>query len=469
MRVPGTALELRIGREFATASNAPVQTQRGNTPRGATGVDGDSPFADLTLGGIDINPELTGLRKYLIYEEMRKSDPSVKSALFMYKLPIRQADWALDAFSTDGIDQLIHDAVAWQFGLEEQDGQLDLTWDEWLQQTMLFFDFGAMGEEVVEGDLQIWRPSGDDGTNTRLIKPIARFAPRFAGTFLQIEDDPRTGRIVRAKQMMPNADWIPGDQLVWYAPEKEGRNWHGVSMLRAMYGPWRLKKALMIAAAIGWDRFSVGVPVVRYPMGGGSKAKAEAENIARNIRVHERAWVALEGNDAQGWKLDIVGGTGNMGDPVPLIRLYDEQIAAAALQQFSKLGTTPTGARAVGEILVDPFYQAVSAYANYVAGIRQREAIRRFVTMNFGEQYECPKIRVGKIQSKNVLVLAQAIEFLSAAGLSFTDRETQNDVRDMLDLKHLPETVQEALDENPEVGVEQTTPPVEGQGLPVAA
>lgn len=452
---------VRAGRELATGTE--IRGRAGTAPRAASGVDGQSAYSDIQYGGIDMNPELTGHRKFVIYEEMRTSDPAVKSALFMYKLPIRQADWALDPYSNDGIDAIIADAVAWQFGLEEQDGQLDLTWDEWLTQTMLFFDFGAMGEEILDGLPQIWRPTGDDGTNSRIIRPFARFAPRFAGTFTQIETDQGTGQIRRARQMMPNADWIPGDQLAWYAPDKEGTNWYGTSLLRAMYGPWRLKKALMIASAIAWDRFSVGVPVARYPLGGGARAKQEAEQAARNFRSHERAWAAFEGPREHGWDLEIVGGGGNLSDPVPLIRLYDEQIATAALQQFSKLGQTPTGARAVGEILIDPFYQAVSAYADYIAKRRQRIAIRRFVDVNFGEQYETPTLRVGKIQSKNVLVLAQAIEALSIAGLSFTDRATQNDVRDQLDLQHLPETTQDVIEALPE------TVGVEGAGLPVAA
>lgn len=455
-------LSLRGERDYAQA--LPLSVGKPSAG-GGSGVDGDSPFIDISGGGIDLNPELSGFRKFLIYEEMRKSDPAVKSALFMYKLPARTADWALDAAGDgkDPMDRIIHDCTAWQFGLEGQDGQLDLTWDEWLQQSMLFFDFGAMGEEVIDGEVQIWKPTGDDGTNSRIVKPFARFAPRFPGTFAQIETDHALGTIKRARQNLPGADWIPGDRLAWYSPDREGTNWMGTSLLRAMYGPWRLKKALMIAAGIGWDRYASGVPVVRYPQGGGARDKGTAEKIARNYRTHERAWVTFEGTKEQGWDLEIVGGTQTLGDPTPLLHLYDEQIAAAALQQFSKLGTTVSGSRAVGEVLVDPFYQAVESYASFLRARRQREAIRRFVDVNFGEEFEAPKLRVGKIQSRNVWQLAQAIEMLSSAGLSFVDRETQNDLRDLMDLRHLPAEVQETIDALPDdIGLE-------GTGLPVAA
>lgn len=454
MRILGTNLELR-SREMATSATVAASAPR----RTAAGSDGTSLFTELLPGGYDFNTELAGHRKFMVYEEMRKSDAAVKSCLFMYKLPIRQADWALDAQSDDGIDQVIADAVAWQFGLEEQDGQLDLTWDEWLQQTMLFFDFGSFAEEIIDGDPVLWRPTGDDGTNSRIIRPFARFAPRFPGTVQEIDTDPVTGQIKRMKQLLPGADWIPGDALAWYAPDREGTDWFGTSLLRAMYGPWKLKAALMVSAAVGWDRYAYGTPVVRYPMGSGKKT--EAQNIARDYRTHERAWVVFEGNKTEGWDLEIVNGAATMGDPVPLLRIYNEMIAEAALQQFSKLGTTATGARAVGEILIDPFYQAVATYAGFIAGRRQRDAIRKFVDINFGEQYEAPKIRVGKIQSKNVLVLSQAIEFLASAGMTFTDRETQNDVRDLLDLRHLPETVQQAVNDLPDdVGIQKEGDPV---------
>jgi hypothetical protein len=467
IRIPGTALTLGRSREYAPAPSS-TATRTGN-PRPSAGADGTSIFYDLMPGGADSNPELSGWTKFVVYDEMRKSDAAVKSALFMYKLPIRRTKWIIEPASEDGIDQVIHEACCWQFGLEDEEGQLDLSWDEWTQQTLQFLDFGAMAEELIEGDVQLWRPRGDDGTNSRIVRPFARFAPRYPATIERIDTDPATGKIKRVRQNLPNTDWIPGDRLAWYAPDRDGGGWYGTSMLRAMYGPWKLKTALMISAAVGWDRFAYGTPVIRYPTGSGMKQ--EAERIGGEYRTHERAWIVFEGPKPtqpgmDGWDIEIVNGAQSIGDPTPLIRMYEEMIAASALQQFSRLGTTNTGARAVAEVLVEPFYDAVNSYAEYLAARRRRDAFRRFVDVNFGTEFAIPTLRPAEVKAKNALQLAQIISLLAAAGFSFTDRGDQNDIRDrVLDLGPLPEAVQEAVDGLPDdVGVER-----EGDGLPIAA
>jgi hypothetical protein len=437
-------------REYAVAVREPPRS--GPEVRGgAYGVD-DSWYMDLYAGGPDTNPLLSGRAKYEVYEEMRTSDPTVRSVLWMFKLPIRQASWRVDAVSEDPLDQIVAEAVEWQFGLgpDENDGRLDLTWDESLQQALLFLDYGAMFEEIVWGEPETWTDSS--GTD-HLVRPINRLAPRFPRTVFRTSHDVRTGKLDWIQQDLPGALPIPGELLCHYALEREGRNWWGVSMLRAMYGSWRLKKAVMIAAGIGWDRHAVGTPVVRYPIGGGQKALDQARQIGREYRTHERAYVALEG-PAPGpgqpgtnlWDMSILDGSKSLADPVPLLKEYDMQIATAGLQMFSRLATTPSGNRAVGEILSDPFYMAARAVAGHVASVRTRDAVRKFVDRNFGTEVGTPQIRFSKIQGKNIPVLAAAISDLTNAGMTFTDVPTQNDVREQLDLDDLPDEVAATLE-----------------------
>jgi hypothetical protein len=77
--------------------------------------------------------------------------------------------------------------------------------------------------------------------------------------------------------------------------EEEPGRWDGVSLLRAAWGPWELKKQLMISSGIAWDRWAAGIPVVRYPERWRRLSCEKAEEIGRSIRTHERAYVAFEG------------------------------------------------------------------------------------------------------------------------------------------------------------------------------
>lgn len=500
MRIPGTRIEISRSGERAYAeadeeivtnadlevmpSASPPQTHDegmrrfdfdpGTTTQilsGVIGADGETyeSYGALFTGGPDINPELSGRRKYWVYNEMRRTDPAVKSLLWMFKLPIRQARWSVLPASDDPFDQLVADAVRWQFGIEGEDGRLDLSWDASLSQALLMLDWGAMFEEKVWGDVDIWTDA--DGTE-HMIRPLNRLMPLAPSTIIALHSDKATGKLDWVEQDIPGARPVPGSKVSWYVLEKEGRNWWGTSMLRPCYGSWRLKKDLMIAAGIGWDRFSAGVPVVRYPESGGTDAQRRAERIGQNYRVHERAWIAMPASDE--WQFEIAGGGGSLPDPVNLLRHYDGQIAMAGLQMFAKLGTTETGSRAVGEVLGEPFYNAAQAIANDVAIQRQRHVLKEWVTVNFGEQVETPKIQVSKLMTKNLQILAAAIANLASAGMSFTDRDVQNDLRDQLELSELPEEVAATLDGMPdEVGISSVAtdaapgpaPAREGAGL----
>lgn len=423
------------------------------------GADDVSWYGDLITGGQDPNPLLQGRERYEIFNEMRVSDPTVRSVLWMFKLPIRAADWSVEPASDDPADEIVADCVAWQFGLEDHfnQGRLDLSWDESLQQALLCLDFGSMFEEIEWADPEIWT---DQDGDPHWIRPMSRLAPRFPATIDKVTWD-RTGEIGAVVQDVPGTQPIPGERICEYILEREGKQWWGSSLLRPMYGPWRLKKALQIAAAIGWDRFAAGTPIVRYPVGGGPEALKRAEAIGRGYRNNERGYVALEGPkpspanpNPSSWDVEILSGSGSLADPTPLIRIYDEQIATAGLQHVSRLGMTGQGSRAVGDVFADTSYLAVQAIAKTVAAVRMKRAVRRFVDVNFGPTVSMPRLIVSKIQARNIPTLAASIADLSAAGLTFTDADTQNDIRDQLDLRHLPDDLAAALEGlPPEVGV----------------
>lgn len=423
----------------------------------SAGSDGDSPFGFNALWA-DSNPDLMPPLRFITFNQMRNEDSAVRSALWMFKLSIRAANWGLEAASSDPLDIAIRDACAWNFGYLDKLGVLDLSADEQHQQALLCLDFGSMFEEIVWGDVMAWRDADGD---EHLLRPIARLAPRFPGTFRYpdgIKVNKRTGFIESITQVLPNTRPIPGQNLSYYALEREGTDWLGRSLLRSMYGPWKLKRAVMISSGMGWDRYAFGTPVVRYPDGGGPGKKREAQDIGRNWRTHERGWVVLEGKKDQGWDVEIVGGSQTIGDASPMVRLYNDEIAMAALQQFTQLGRTGSGSRAVGDVQVEPFYLACQAIADSISMQKMRLQFRHFVDENFGPAFDVPRLNVSKIQAKNIVTLTTAISSLADAGFHFTDPDTQDDVRDMLDLRKLPKEARDAI-ESGQVGVSRTMPP----------
>lgn len=470
-------IELRRQREVEAATPRVAGATGAVTPRlayarvsgiggvrpGSMGVAGDQTLTDLYGGGPDINPDLDGRSKFEWYQEMRVSDPAVRSVLYMWKLPIRQATWQLLPASNDGADKLIRDACAWQFGLEEyEDGQLDLSWDEWLQQSFQFLDWGAQFEEIIWGDVTTWVDGlGDE----HVLRPIQRVAPRHPATVMEMPTDERSGLPKYLLQDLPGAQRIPTEKLAWYVLDKEGNNWFGNSLLRAMYGSWRLKKDLMIGAGIAYDRYGAGVPLIRYPKDE-DDAHERAKQIGRNYRLHERGYVVLEGTEEDGWSFEIMDGSGTVIDPVPLLQYHDQQISEAGLLMMKELGQTAFGSRSVGEVQEQPYYMALNAVARHVRDQRRRRVFRRFVDVNFGTEYKVPKLMFSDVEPKYLLALAETLSYLSSAGLSFTDRDTQNDIRDRIDLRPLPE-LEEVVDGLPDDVTVEPNPLVPTEGDPV--
>jgi hypothetical protein len=407
-------------------------------PSGEAGRDGVAA-SELELGGPDVNPLLSGTAKWPVYDEMRSSDAQVRATLWKMKLPIVGAQWSVEPASDSPEDVEIAEALEAQFGLGRYDsGWLNVSWRDSLQQAMLYLDYGCMFEEIVWGDVIDW--TSREGGTTRKIRPIRKLGPRKPATIADIQADAE-GNLASLLQDLDGASKIPGEKIVWYVNEREDGHWWGVSLLRAMWPGWMLKKSLLQTSGIAYERYSAGVPVVRYPESGGPAVKAKADAIGYNYRTHQRGWISLPGQPPPNgdWDVQIVGGASTIADPISLLNYYNQEIAAAALQEFSKLGTTETGSRAVGEVLADPFYLAVQAHAAYVSEQRQKMVVRPWVDVNFGAEYDTPNLLVPKIDADNTAAVIEAIERLNGAGWQWNDREIQDLMRQRLGLPEMPE------------------------------
>lgn len=416
-----------------TRSKQPEQGSHGSASSYGKG------FNELVAwGNGDPNPTLASMARFAVYDEMRRSSAAVRSALWMFKLPVRSAAWDFEPVSEDPIDQIVADACRWQFGLGDEEGQLDRSWEEQLQQALLMLDWGCQFEE------DVWSPDAatftDADGDQHLFWTLARCDQRAPHTIRRIHKDDATGHIAWLEQALLGTDPIPGYKLSPYVLEREGDDWFGTSVLRPMWGPWMLQKQLMAAVGIGWDSFGKKTPLIRHPEG----QERKAESMGRDYRTNQRGYFTVAGAKplpgTAGWDIELVG-PDNPGDPVPLLNWYSQQIAVAGIQQFSSLGGSQHGSRAVGDVLVEPFSMACVAIAKQISSVKHRGAIRRFVDVNFGVNVPAPRLTASKVQMRGIDVLTAAISDLATAGLEFTDPDTQNDIRDQLNLPKLPDDI----------------------------
>lgn len=444
MRLRSTLFD---GRRYTALPTAELGSPGGGSEAGASSY---SWYADLIGGGPDVNPELSGSLKFAVYDEMATTDPTIKALIQFWALPIRSAVWGLDPSSKDDpVAVGIRDMVAWNLGIGDEAGQMDLSWSGSLGLTLgAGLKHGPAIEELIWGDVQEWRDADGD---PHLVRPLARMAPRPARSIGHVHR--KNGRVTDITQTIPGTTPMPADKLSYivFDPEETGR-WEGSSMIRPAWAAWRMKKALQIAAGIGWDRYASGLPVVYHP--DNADAEERAKKIGEQIRQHERAFVNFPSNGPgatgkpdSAWYLDLLNGAATLADPVPLLKWFTEQESEAGLAMFSRLGSSQTGSRAVGQTLIDPFFLGVQSLAQVIRRERERQVIRRIVEVNFGAEAaatQCPKLTVTRIQAKDVIVTAQALSYLSLAGITFTDQGAIDDIREQLGFGEL-DTSAEAM------------------------
>jgi len=443
---------LELGRrELAAATVASVQS-------GRYGSDGMDDFYSGFLAD-DPNPLWVTTDRYRVIREMQ-TDPSVSSALLLWKLPIRSATWRVDPASDDPTDLLVADACAWQLGIGTDDGPLSGGWSAVLAQSLRMLELGSMFEE------KIWSPDTrtfkDADGNLHELLVVQHLGSRAPSTAQIIRTNEDTGELEHFEQWLPGTRPIPPAKLIPHAIGRKDGSWWGESMLRPMWGSWKLKKQMMIASGIGWDRWAAGIPEVRHPAGDGNARKAE--QIGRSVRQNERGYLAFEATSE--WEFKIHNGAATIADAVPLIRLYSEQIADAALAYFVNLASSQTGSRAVGDVLIDPFFEAVAEIAKQLGATYRRHLLREFVTLNFGADVDLPKVCTGRIGTRDIAMLCQALYDASSAGLDFKDAETQDAIRQILELPDLPDDY--APPAAPPAG-EGSGPPFVMPALPPAA
>lgn len=178
----------------------------------------------------ETTPELQWPRSVEMFDKMRRQDSQVASVLRAVTLPVRRTEWRVDpAGCRPEVAQMVADDLGLQVqgsaptrALRTKDR---FDWDEHLRLALLMLPFGHAYFE------QVYR-IGDDGyAHLRKLayrppRSISRVNVAPDGGLVSIEQDPivRSGGTSRVT--------IPVDRLVAYIHDREGGNWHGLSVLR---------------------------------------------------------------------------------------------------------------------------------------------------------------------------------------------------------------------------------------------
>lgn len=368
--------------------------------------------------------ELSGTRAMTVYDEMRKSDATVKAALLAVGLPIRRAQWFVQAASEDPRDEEIRDFVSSAL-FEYQ----SITWDDFLRQALLMTAYGVM---VFEKVFEVKEVEGKSWVCWK------KFAPRLPKSIVRWsianDQDGITQNTVNGAEAQ-----IPMEKLLVFVQEKEGDNWWGISCLRAAYKHWYIKSNLEKIDAIAHERQGLGIPFVKLTKAHTAEDVAKAENILSNMYAHHESFLVEPADISVEFKDMHAVST---KDAARAIGYHDRQIVKAVLAQFLDLGSGPTGSRALSEDHSELFLQSLEAIANNIADVINKYAIKQLVDLNFEAPGKYPKLEYTGISRTDVEKLSNAYQrFVQTGGIEPIEQDEQY-LREVMGLPAKPEGTQ---------------------------
>lgn len=360
---------------------------------------------------VDTPPDLIWPLSNITFASMRR-DAHLSAVLAGYSLQIRRATWQVDpAGCRPEVAQLVADDLGLPvMGVDRPTAARTrgVSWHEHLRSALLSMVYGHFGFEL-QADVSSGRAR------------LAGLWERPPWSIYQIFADPISGQftgINQAGQRDPRTITIPADRLAWYCRQREGVNWAGTSMLRAVFPQWLIKREMLRVAATSHRRFGMGVPVVEELPGANPSPQqhAEAARFAQSASVGEQSGGSLP----PGFTLKLVGLTGSTPDTLAFLNFLNQEMSRAALMQHLDLGTTATGSRALGETFMDSWHLALETQAQELADVATRQIAARLVAWNWGPDEPVPAVVVSGIGSERQ-VTAQSLQLLMSAGALSAD------------------------------------------------
>lgn len=434
-----------------------ARTKKTTEVQGRTGT---SIFAGVLIDPYEYNAKLEGIAGLDIYNQMRRSDGQVSAALLALELPIVTATWQINGpEEMTPEEEEIVEFCRWFFFHR-------INWIFALQQAVngRFWAGHAVFEKV-------W--DIDDATGFLYVRDLAS---RLQQTISKWNFD-ETDRLVSIEQQVPYSTTqkmrgnivIPAESLVIFNYKQEGSDLRGRSILRQCYKHWWFKQNLEKVGAIGAERGAVGFPYANVPAGGFTdEAKKELEMILANIRTNQQASALFpEGVEPKNFSIE----TKIDSNVMPQLKYHNEMISRSIMAQFLDLGTTESGARSLGESFMNLFLKGLSAEAEQIKNVFQKQVLNDVIEKNWSlDEDRYPQLEVSGIELEDVLGLGEVLAKIKPY-LTSTEK-TEQHIRKVVGLPELAPgeykepVIPPALDPNTPPPAEDTPPPKDGGPAP---
>jgi len=369
-----------------------------------------SPFTGSLRG--DYNPILRGHAGLLKFDEMRRSDATVRGSLRMIKTPVQAAHFFIEPASDKPKDKKIADFVS--AALFEY---ATYSWVCVLDEALRMLDYGWYAFE------KVWENRIIDGEMRTVLKKLAPRHPLdVQAWYYDLQGGPRFIRMQPSFGAL-GVD-IPIDKLLVFTFDKEAGNMEGVSLLRSAYKHWYYKDQLYKIDAIQKERHGIGVPIIKLPPGFTPTDRNLAENMGRNLRTNDKAHIVLPPN----WELMFAKLEGQPVDALKSAEHHDKEIEKNVLAPFMD--------KPVKDEMQNTFFKSTRVIADTITEAVNFYLIPQLVDFNFDVKASAyPQMRARRIgEWEDLRTMSFTLRNLVGAGIITPDEELERVMRKELDL-----------------------------------
>lgn len=366
------------------------------------------------LGGEEYNPTLQGIAGIEKYDEMRRSDSTVRQSLRIAKVPVLAGGWYVDP--ADATDTLaVEQAKFIEKALFEFPSH---GWMQFLTESLLCLDFGYYFFEKVFENREV------DGESRWVWK---KFASRHPLDVVEWEFDDSGGPngVIMNDFDGTSEVFIPIEKLLVFTYDQEAGNIEGISILRSAYANWYYKTNLYKIDAIQKERHGIGIPVIKLPPNWNETDRILAGQMGKNLRTNEQAHIVLP----PGWEVEFAEVKGNPVNAIESAAHHDDQILRNVLADFLSANHSTAA-----EIRADLFLKASRFIADIVADVINKFAIPELIDFNWEDTTSYPKLKVRRIgETADWRTLTFALRNLVGAGLITPDDKYEEWLREEMD------------------------------------
>ncbi len=274
----------------------------------------------------EYNPLMQGASGLRLFNEMRRSDATVRGSLRLMKTPILAARWFIEPASESALDKKVADFIWWNLTKG-----MSTSFPQFITEALAMLDFGFyMFEKVFRMDDP--RPQARGKVTWKKLAPRH---PLDLGEWLWDENGGPAGVRMYNSHTGKDVD-IPISKMLIFSFDKEAGDLSGISVLRSAYKPWFFKQQLEKIDAIQKERHGIGVPVIKLPPNFNADDLRLAQSMGRNIRTNEMAHIVLPPN----WEISFAKLEGQPVNALESVDYHNGEIHKNVLASFMDRGGT---------------------------------------------------------------------------------------------------------------------------------